>query len=130
MKLMITNSVYYHTICCDRGSLIGDNVNVSVRRGGVLSQNRVLIKDNNIELYVKLSIGSLILLIGAVYSIFFSNCKFLLTIPLLYLYYLSLSTSTFPAVWKTICEDQHGFISGKSTTTRIKIVSCFNSKYS
>jgi len=34
-------------------------------------------------------------------SIFFSNCKFVLTIPLLYLYNLSLSTGTFPTVWKT-----------------------------
>lgn len=96
-------------------------------------------------------------------SIFFSNCKFVLTIPLLYLYNLSLSTGTFPTVWKTsfvtpiskggdissvtnyrpisllsiipkifesiiskkitpllsqlVCEDQHGFLSGRSTTT-------------
>jgi len=34
-------------------------------------------------------------------SIFFSNFKFVLTIPLLYLYNLSLSTGTFPTVWKT-----------------------------
>ncbi|KAF0721305.1 LINE-1 reverse transcriptase [Aphis craccivora] len=34
-------------------------------------------------------------------NIFFSNCKFVLTIPLLYLYNLSLSTGIFPTVWKT-----------------------------
>lgn len=96
-------------------------------------------------------------------SIFFSNCKFVLTIPLLHLFNLSLSSGTFPTLWKTsfitpiskggvrsnvtnyrpisllsiipktfesiiskkitlllsslICDDQHGFISGKSTTT-------------
>lgn len=77
---MITNSVYYLTIQfiavnCDRESLICNNVNVSIRGGGVLiaiksylHSYRILLHDNKIEqLYVKLSIGSLILLIGAVY---------------------------------------------------------------
>jgi len=32
--------------------------------------------------------------------LFFLNLKFVLTIPLLYLFNLSLSTGTFPSVWK------------------------------
>jgi len=62
---------YYSIYRCDRGSIVVNNVNVSVRGGGVLiaikshfNSYRVFLLDNNIkQLYVKLAIDSFILLL-------------------------------------------------------------------
>jgi len=65
---------HYSIYHCHRGSAVGNNVNHSVRDGSLLITIKshlhsyfILIQNYNIgQLYIKLSIGSLILLIGAV----------------------------------------------------------------
>ena len=107
----------------------------------------------------------------AIPSIFFSECKFVLAVPLLYLFNLSLSSSVFPDKWKItyispipiegdntqvtnyrpisiisiipklfesvvskklnpifksiIIDEQHGFTTGRSTTTNLLVFQCY-----